>query len=209
MTFLTLVRHGTTEWIEQGLLHGVSDAPLSLRGRREAELAARALTGQRFDAFYTSPLGRARATADIIGQAIDMEPVPLDGLGEMNFGWMEGGRLFNLAEDTPVQRVLRSVWISLIVRLTGEPRPRFSERVAGTVREIARQHPDQRILAVIHMAVRSNLLAQLVDHDPKAWDRYDGWPAGAFTEIEVDPTGNGRLIRLNIDDHLQELRSKQ
>lgn len=209
MTFLTLVRHGTTEWIEQGLLHGVSDSPLSLRGRQEAELAARALTGQRFDAFYTSPLGRARATADIIGQAIGLEPVPLDGLREMNFGWMEGGRLFNMAEDTPVQRVLRSAWISLIVRLTGEPRPHFSERVASTVCEIARQHPDQRVLVVIHMAVRSNLLAQLVDHDPKTWDRYDGWPAGAFTEIEVDPTGNGRLIRLNIDDHLEELRSKQ
>jgi probable phosphoglycerate mutase len=209
MTFLTLVRHGTTEWIEQGLLHGVSDSPLSLRGRQEAELAAWALTSQRFDAFYTSPLGRARATADIIGQAIGMEPVPLDGLREMNFGWMEGGRLFDLSEDTPLQRTLRSAWISLIVGLTGEPRRRFSERVASTVREIARQHPNQRVLAVIHMAVRSNLLAQLVDHDPSAWDRYDGWPAGAFTEIEVDPTGNGRLIRLNIDDHLEELRSKQ
>ncbi len=48
MTFITLVRHGTTEWIEQGRLHGQLDAPLSARGRQEAELAARALAGQAF-----------------------------------------------------------------------------------------------------------------------------------------------------------------
>jgi broad specificity phosphatase PhoE len=55
MTFLTLVRHGTTEWIEQGRLHGILDAPLSARGRQEANLAAAALAKQHFDAFYTSP----------------------------------------------------------------------------------------------------------------------------------------------------------
>jgi broad specificity phosphatase PhoE len=91
MTFLTFVRHGTTEWIEQGRLHGVSDAPLSLRGQQEARLAAQALADRHFDAFYTSPLGRARETAAIIGQAIGLEPIPLDGLREMDFGWLEGG----------------------------------------------------------------------------------------------------------------------
>ncbi len=95
------------EWIEQGLLHGILDAPLSVRGGQEANLAASALANQHFDAFYTSPLGRARETAAIIGQSIGMDPVPLDGLREMNFGRMEGGRLFNFAKDTPLQRKLR------------------------------------------------------------------------------------------------------
>lgn len=209
MTFLTLVRHGTTEWIEQGRLHGVSDAPLSLRGRQEAELAAKALASQHFDVFYTSPLGRARETASIIGKAIGLEPMPLDGLREMNFGWMEGGQLFNFAKDTPLKRMLRSSWIALAVQLSGEPRAHFGERVAGTVRKISQRHPDQRVLAVIHMAVRSNMLARLVDNDPSAWVKYDGWPAGAFTEIEVTPNDGARLIRLNISDHLEELRSYQ
>jgi probable phosphoglycerate mutase len=207
MTFLTLVRHGTTEWIEQGRLHGVSDAPLSLRGQQEAKLAAQALASQHFDAFYTSPLGRARETAAIIGQAIGLEPIPLDGLREMNFGWLEGGHLFNFAKDTPLKRALRSAWITFVVRLSGEPRARFGERVAGAAREIARRHPDQRVLVVIHMAVRSNMLARLVDGDPNAWVRYDGWPAGAFTEIELAPDGKASIVRLNISDHLTTLRS--
>jgi broad specificity phosphatase PhoE len=207
MTFLTLVRHGTTEWIEQGRLHGVSDAPLSLRGQQEAKLAAQALASQHFDAFYTSPLGRARETAAIIGQTIGLEPIPLDGLREMDFGWMEGGRLFNFAKDTSLKRALRSTWIHLIVQLSGEPRASFGTRVAGAAREIAKRHPNQRVLAVIHMAVRSNMLACLVDGDPAAWARYNGWPAGAFTEIELNSDGKTKIIRLNDSDHLKTLRN--
>lgn len=207
MTLLTLVRHGTTEWIEQGRLHGILDAPLSLRGQEEAKLAAQALTGQHFDAFYTSPLGRACETATIIGQTIGLEPIPLDDLREMNFGWMEGGQLFNFAKDTPLKRALRSAWISFVVRLSGEPRSRLGERVEKAVREIAQKHPNQRVMAVIHMAVRSNMLARLVDGDPAAWVRYDGWPACAFTEVELNSDGKAKIIRLNVNDHLKTLRN--
>ncbi len=207
MTLLTLVRHGTTEWIEQGRLHGITDAPLSARGRQEARLAAEALRGQHFDALYTSPLGRARETAEIVGQAVGLEPIPFDGLREMDFGWLEGSRLFNFANDSPLRRMFRSAWITLVVRLSGEPRPHFGQRVAEAACEIARRHPDQRVLAVIHMGVRGAMLARLVDGDPSAWTHYDGWPACAFTEIEVHPAGKARLIHLNISDHLDTLRS--
>jgi broad specificity phosphatase PhoE len=207
MTLLTLVRHGTTEWIEQGRLHGRLDAPLSPRGRQEAGLVAEALANQRFDAFYTSPLGRARETAAIISQAIGLEAMPMDDLREMDFGWLEGGRLFNFADDTPLKRKLRSSWITLAVRLSGEPRARFSARVAGAAREIARRHPGQRVLVLIHMAVRSNMLASLVDGDPEVWTRYDGWPACALTEFELDPDGKARMIYLNNDGHLAKLRN--
>ena len=206
MTLLTLVRHGTTEWIEQGRLHGVLDAPLSTRGRQEAKLAAEALAGQHFDAFYTSPLGRARETAAIISEEIGLEPVPLDDLREMNFGWLEGGRLFSFTKDNPIKRAFRSAWITFIAQLTGESRIRFGERVTGAACEIARRHPHGRVLAVIHMAVRSNMLARLVDGNPAAWVRYDGWPAGAFSEIELTPEGHAYIIRLNNSDHLSTLR---
>ena len=206
MTFLTLVRHGTTDWIEQGRLHGVMDAPLSARGRQESKLVAAALADQHFDAFYTSPLGRARATADIITQTIGLEAVPLDGLRELNFGWLEGGHLFNFANDTPIQRALRSTWITLSTNLTGEPRAKFGKRVVEAALEMAQRHPDQRVLAVIHMAVRSNMLSRLVDKDPSAWVHYDGWPACSFTEIQLSAEGEAHIIRLNVSDHLSSLR---
>jgi broad specificity phosphatase PhoE len=180
-----------------------------LRGREEATLAGQALAGQHFDAFYTSPLGRARETAALIGNEIGLHADPLEGLREMDFGWLEGGRGFNFAKYSPLKRAVHSTWISLIAHLTGESRSRFGMRVAETAREIARQHPDQRVLMVIHMAVRSNMLARLVDGDSKAWIKYDGWPAGAFTEIELSSIGKARVISLNVDDHLQPLRRIQ
>jgi broad specificity phosphatase PhoE len=125
----------------------------------------------------------------------------------MDFGWLEGGRNFNLAEDPPVRRALRAAWIGLVVAISGEPRSRFAGRVMRAAREIARRHPDQRVLAVVHMAVRGHMLAQLVDADPAAHVRYDGWPACAFTEIDLPPEGRARLIRLSIDDHLSKLRN--
>jgi len=207
MTRVTFVRHGTTEWIERGLLHGVSDSPLSERGRREAQLAARALVGQHFDAFYTSPLGRAVETARILAPSVSLAPEPLEGLREMDFGWLEGTRLFNFSKDSPRVRALRSAWISLVVGLSGESRRVFGDRVAAAAREMARRHPDQRVLAVIHMAVRSNILAQLVDGDPRAWVRYDGWPACAFTEVEIPAEGRAHILHLKVDQHLEPARS--
>ena|SRR5258705_10928177 len=202
MTHITLIRHGTTEWIEAGRLHGVSDSPLSARGRREAQLAADALRAKHFDAFYTSSLGRARETAAIIGEAIMLEAVPHDGLQEMNFGWLEGGPNFNLAKDPPLVRPFHAAWIGFASRISGEGRPVFGKRVESAVREIVARHPDQRVAIVIHMAVRSMILSHLVDRNPMAWVNYDGWPACAFTELEILPDGSAKLLNLSIADHL-------
>ncbi len=202
MTTLLLVRHGTTEWIERGRLHGISESPLSARGREEARLAAQALTGQHFDAFYTSPLGRARETAAIIAEVVGLAPVPMDDLQEMNFGWMEGGPNVNFARLSPVRRALRSTWLAAVAELTGEGRRRFGQRVAQAAQEIARRHPGQRVLAVVHMGVRNHILAQLVARDPRAWSDYNGWPACAFTELEIDGGGPARILQLNQIEHL-------
>jgi len=207
VTRVTFVRHGTTEWIERGLLHGVSDSPLSERGRREALLAARALAGQHFDAFYTSPLGRAVETARILSPSVKLAPEPLEGLREMNFGRLEGTRLFNFADDPRWVRALHAAGVSFVVGLSGESRHAFGKRVASAAREMARRHPDQRVLAVIHMAVRSNILARLVDGDPRAWVRYDGWPACAFTEVEIPAEGRARIVHLVVNQHLEPVRS--
>ncbi len=203
MTLLTLVRHGTTEWIEQGRLHGSLDSPLSEKGRREAHRAAEALKGQQFDAFYTSPLGRARETAEIIAETVGLIPTPLDDLREMDFGWLEGTRYFSLDGVPPLVRLLRAARFAAIVQFSGEGRAPFGRRAAGAAREIARRHPDQRVLAVVHMGVRNNILAYLVDGDPSAWRKYSGWPTCAFTELDISPAGPSRVLRLLVDEHLK------
>lgn len=87
-----IIRHGETEANKEGLLQGWTDYPLNEFGRELAELTADALSGVHFDAAVSSPLLRARETAEIILSRQD-HPVPLtfdDRLKEINMGDNEG-----------------------------------------------------------------------------------------------------------------------
>ena len=68
MADLYLVRHGQTELNVQNILQGGHDSPLTARGREQALMAraAFAARGVAFDHAYSSPLGRARHTAELI-----------------------------------------------------------------------------------------------------------------------------------------------
>jgi phosphoserine phosphatase len=63
---LILVRHGESEWNRIGRYQGQLDAPLSDLGLRQAEALGNRLANERLDAIYSSPLQRARRTADAI-----------------------------------------------------------------------------------------------------------------------------------------------
>ena len=77
MADLYLVRHGQTELNVQNILQGWHDSPLTARGREQA-LATRAAfeaRGISFDHAYSSPLGRARHTTELIvgeGRSIEL-----------------------------------------------------------------------------------------------------------------------------------------
>ncbi len=85
-----LVRHGETEWNRQRRLQGRTDIPLNDAGLAEARKAAKALRDVRFDRIFTSPLQRARKTAEIIrgSREIPIKAEPL--LIEVSFGIGEG-----------------------------------------------------------------------------------------------------------------------
>lgn len=87
---LYLVRHGETAWNKLRKVQGHSDIPLNDYGRYLAEQTAIGLKGVHFDMAYTSPLLRARETAEIIlsGREIPILDEPM--IQEMGFGVSEG-----------------------------------------------------------------------------------------------------------------------
>jgi broad specificity phosphatase PhoE len=203
MTSITIVRHATTEWMEQGRVHGRLDSPLSARGKREARLAGLSLGHTDFDSFYTSPALRAVETARIIGQEIDRAPAILDGLREMDFGCVEGRAL-----DLP-PGARPSIWFYLrwalalpFLMVTAEPWPHFTRRIAQTLRTIVEMHSGERILVVAHGAVHSAMLRTIMPGARKLLTlRYRLVPCG-ITQIEVGPDGRGSVISLNETGHL-------
>lgn len=83
---ILLVRHGQTAANAAGLLLGRADPPLTDLGRRQAEASAAALPG--VTRVVTSPLRRARQTAEAFGSRV---PVEVDERWtELDYGAFEG-----------------------------------------------------------------------------------------------------------------------
>ena len=89
---LLVIRHGETEWNRAGRLQGRMDSPLTDKGRAQAQAMGDwlARSGVADHALLTSPLGRAQATARIIGHALGRSPVIDPDLAEIGVGAWEG-----------------------------------------------------------------------------------------------------------------------
>ncbi len=85
---LVLVRHGATEWSENGRHTSRTDLPLLPSGVERARALAPVLSQFHFARVLTSPLQRARQTAECAGLAQQAELV--DDLREWDYGDYEG-----------------------------------------------------------------------------------------------------------------------
>lgn len=87
---LYCLRHGESLYNAEGRLQGHLEVPLSPRGVRQAEAAAEALAGQPIEAIHTSPLCRARQTAEIIAERLRLPLCVDERLKEIDVGRLEG-----------------------------------------------------------------------------------------------------------------------
>jgi probable phosphoglycerate mutase len=84
------LRHGETDWNAQGLSQGNVDIPLNPTGLAQARSAAERLRNRGIATIVSSPLSRARVTAEIVGEALALPVQTDDGLREVRFGVQEG-----------------------------------------------------------------------------------------------------------------------
>lgn len=87
------VRHGETIWNKEKKIQGQSDIPLNEYGRELAYITADALQNIPFDIVYSSPLIRAKETADILVKNRNLDVYTDTRLVEMSFGEGEGESL--------------------------------------------------------------------------------------------------------------------
>jgi broad specificity phosphatase PhoE len=95
---LWLVRHGATEWSENGRHTGRTDLPLLPSGEAEARTLAPRLADHPFALVLTSPLRRARDTARLAGFP---DAVVDDNLLEWDYGEYEGRTTAQIRADRP------------------------------------------------------------------------------------------------------------
>lgn len=83
---IVLVRHGKTEWSESGQHTGTTDIELTEQGEADAATLGERLSGFDFGLVLSSPLQRARRTAEIAGHSPEID----DNLVEWDYGAYEG-----------------------------------------------------------------------------------------------------------------------
>ena len=99
-----LVRHGETAWSLSGQATGRTDIALNERGEREAQALSARLNGLSFARVFTSPLLRARRTAELAGFG-ELAEVDAD-LAEWDYGAYEGRRTADIRAERPGWRLL-------------------------------------------------------------------------------------------------------
>ena len=96
---LIIVRHGETVLNAAGIAQGWNDSALSENGQRQVRALAERIAKHGVGAIFSSPLGRAYATAEVIANAANLPITRLDELREMCYGKWEGMRFLDVREQ--------------------------------------------------------------------------------------------------------------
>lgn len=96
------IRHGQTDWNRDDRLQGSSDIPLNDVGRQQAHEAAAILRDGGWEAIVSSPLSRARETAEIMAADLGIELGPsYAAFVERDYGVNEGGSSSEIVAKHP------------------------------------------------------------------------------------------------------------
>jgi len=148
---ICIARHGETDWNIAGILQGWIDVPLNAQGRQQAAAMAREFAAAGFSAVWSSPLIRARETAEIVAAALGL-PAPAchDGLKERHFGAIQGIPKVELADLNPLllQQILRRNPAAHFEE--GETMDEFADRVLGGLMDMGARLAGQRVLLITH-----------------------------------------------------------
>lgn len=140
MTLFGLIRHGQTDWNLQGLFQGSSDIPLNDTGREQAHHALDNAAHIPWDVVVSSPLSRARETAEIIARDHGLPLGPADPrLAEIDWGAAEGRDVAEMEALHP-GRTFPGI----------EDAQAVADRGYDALEDLERRLPGQRVLVVAH-----------------------------------------------------------
>ncbi len=159
---LYILRHGTTKWNQRHLLQGWSDIELDEHGIQLANELGEALKDIDFDLCYTSPLIRAKKTAELALGGRDIPIIEEDRIKEMCFGSYEGTVVSRSIPNFP-DWLRRAISTEMEVYRTPEDGESPEQVIArtGSFLEEIRSNPEnenKRILVSTHGAASRALM---------------------------------------------------
>ena len=149
MTHLYLVRHGETSYNAARRIQGSVDIPLNERGIQQAEEAAEKLASLGVDAIVSSPMRRARQTAEIIARRLALDVLFMPVFVERRMGFFEGMPFQEISEKYAQEW---EAWTHQFFASPPDAESIFdvSVRVKQGLDEIRVRFPDDTVLLVAH-----------------------------------------------------------
>jgi broad specificity phosphatase PhoE len=164
---ILFVRHGESEGNAARRMQGHQDFPLSERGREQAHKLGRWLVERELDwqTAYTSPLARARQTAEILTTACERPPAIVEpDLSELHAGDLEGLTREEMLERYPTFLERKITDLGDFSDFGGEGYEAVQGRARRLLDKLDRQHRAgaERVLLVAHGGINFQLLKLLI-----------------------------------------------
>ena len=179
-----IIRHGQTPWNARKCLQGRSDVDLNENGIYLAELTGKALRDVTFDMAFTSPLIRAKHTAQCILAGRKVPIIEDERLIEISFGIYEGCRYAEENRQVPQQ------WIEnffhapqdYVAAPGGESLDDVEKRTRNFMEDICsrKELQDKTILVSTHGCALRGLLNSIRESN-----REDYWHGGVSKNCAV------------------------
>ncbi len=176
-----LVRHGATEHnlARPSRLQGRKlDDPLSAEGRRQAERTAELLAGAGLQAVFSSPMLRARQTAELIAARHGLTVVPVGDLIEVDVGDWEGLSWDAIEQAWPDASQAFLADAGVHGYLGGENLQSVRDRVAPAFERLSRENLGRTIAVIAHNVVNRCYLTSVL-----------GLPVSQYRVITQDNCG--------------------
>lgn len=150
---LLLIRHGETDWNKEERIQGREDIPLNETGILQAMNCGKALKGGNFAAIISSPLGRARKTAEIIKEVVAIDKLIIDNdLIEKDFDKISGMTYKERKEFDASGQVAKR-----------ETREAILKRMLRSIFKHANEFYDKDIIIVSHGAAIRSVIDEYTD----------------------------------------------
>ncbi len=196
-TTTLLLRHGETPLSTERRFAGRGDIPLTDAGKRQAAAAARRLADRGgIDVIVTSPLRRARRTAEAAAEATGA-PLEVDSdLVETDFGKWEGMSFAEAAAQWPDEM---SAWLASTDAAPpgGESFAATAHRVLGALDRLLAAYPGRTLLLVSHVTPIKTLACRALLAPPAALFRMH---LGVASLCEIDWFADGPALVRSLND---------
>lgn len=184
MALVILLRHGLTDENMSGRISGQGPVPLNARGQEQARLAAEVLAPLGIAHVFSSPLVRARQTADFLAERLHKPIVEIADLREVGYGDWEG-KTFSEMRGHPVAHQVFNDPINAVFP-NGESLPEVQQRGVRVIEWVRGAYPQDVVAVVSHGDVIRTALAH-----------YLGMPFNEYRRINLD---NGAISVLELFD---------